>query len=35
MYEGYQEPTYTLQSSAANNDFEPKYSLFAIGHLVL
>jgi len=26
-YEGYQEPTYTWQSSAANNDFEPKYSL--------
>ncbi|NLQ17194.1 ABC transporter permease subunit [Marinomonas sp. M1K-6] len=26
-YEGYQEPTFTWQSSAANNDFEPKYSL--------
>ncbi len=26
-YEGYEEPTYTWQSSAANNDFEPKYSL--------
>ncbi|MBM6550607.1 ABC transporter permease subunit [Marinomonas ostreistagni] len=26
-YEGYQESTYTWQSSAANNDFEPKYSL--------
>lgn len=26
-YEGYQEPEYVWQSSAANNDFEPKYSL--------
>lgn len=26
-YEGYQEPSYVWQSSAANNDFEPKYSL--------
>jgi phosphate transport system permease protein len=26
-YEGYQEPDYIWQSSAANNDFEPKYSL--------
>jgi len=26
-YEGYEEPEYTWQSSAANNDFEPKYSL--------
>lgn len=26
-YEGYQEPEYIWQSSAANNDFEPKYSL--------
>lgn len=26
-YEGYTEPTYTWQSSAANNDFEPKFSL--------
>lgn len=25
-YESYDEPTYTWQSSAANNDFEPKYS---------
>lgn len=29
-YEGYQEPTYTWQSSAANNDFEPKYSLMPL-----
>lgn len=26
-YENYQEPEYVWQSSAANNDFEPKYSL--------
>ncbi len=26
-YEGYTEPSYTWQSSAANNDFEPKLSL--------
>ncbi|MFT6028701.1 MAG: phosphate transport system permease protein [Oleiphilaceae bacterium] len=26
-YEGYGEPDYIWQSSAANNDFEPKYSL--------
>lgn len=26
-YEGYSEPDYIWQSSAANNDFEPKYSL--------
>lgn len=26
-YEGYSEPKYIWQSSAANNDFEPKYSL--------
>ena len=26
-YENYQEPEYIWQSSAANNDFEPKYSL--------
>ena len=26
-YEGYNEPEYIWQSSAANNDFEPKYSL--------
>ncbi len=25
-YESYDEPTYTWQSSASNNDFEPKYS---------
>jgi len=29
-YEGYQEPSYTWQSSAANNDFEPKYSLMPL-----
>ncbi len=29
-YEDYQEPTYTWQSSAANNDFEPKYSLMPL-----
>lgn len=26
-YEGYEEPSYTWQSSASSNDFEPKYSL--------
>ncbi|SFG97387.1 ABC transporter permease subunit [Neptunomonas qingdaonensis] len=26
-YEGYEKPEYIWQSSAANNDFEPKYSL--------
>lgn len=26
-YEGYQEPEFVWQSSASNNDFEPKYSL--------
>ncbi|WP_020407386.1 ABC transporter permease subunit [Hahella ganghwensis] len=26
-YEGYEEPDFIWQSSAANNDFEPKYSL--------
>lgn len=26
-YEGYEQPEYVWQSSAANNDFEPKYSL--------
>lgn len=26
-YEGYEEPTYTWQSSSANSDFEPKFSL--------
>ena len=26
-YENYQEPEFIWQSSAANNDFEPKYSL--------
>lgn len=26
-YEGYQEPTYTWQSSSASNEFEPKFSL--------
>ncbi|MGJ8645979.1 MAG: ABC transporter permease subunit [Marinomonas colpomeniae] len=29
-YESYPEPTYTWQSSAANNDFEPKYSLMPL-----
>ncbi|MGB0466044.1 MAG: ABC transporter permease subunit [Pontibacterium sp.] len=29
-YEGYQEPEYIWQSSAANNDFEPKYSLMPL-----
>ena len=29
-YEDYQEPTFTWQSSAANNDFEPKYSLMPL-----
>ncbi|MGB1236917.1 MAG: ABC transporter permease subunit [Pseudomonadales bacterium] len=29
-YEGYQEPDYIWQSSASNNDFEPKYSLMPL-----
>ncbi|GGO77227.1 phosphate ABC transporter permease [Marinobacterium nitratireducens] len=29
-YEGYEEPSYVWQSSAANNDFEPKYSLMPL-----
>ena len=29
-YEGYQEPTYTWQSSAATDDFEPKLSLIPL-----
>lgn len=29
-YEGYQEPEFIWQSSAANNDFEPKYSLMPL-----
>ena len=29
-YEGYQEPEYIWQSSASNNDFEPKYSLMPL-----
>ncbi len=29
-YEGYQEADYIWQSSAANNDFEPKYSLMPL-----
>jgi phosphate transport system permease protein len=29
-YEGYQEPQYIWQSSASNNDFEPKYSLMPL-----
>ncbi len=29
-YEGYQEPEYIWQSSAANTDFEPKYSLMPL-----
>lgn len=29
-YEGYEEPAYIWQSSAANNDFEPKYSLMPL-----
>lgn len=29
-YEGYSEPAYIWQSSAANNDFEPKYSLMPL-----
>ncbi|MFT2110552.1 ABC transporter permease subunit [Marinomonas sp. 2405UD68-3] len=29
-YEDYQEPTYTWQSSASDNDFEPKYSLMPL-----
>ncbi|MEM5529503.1 ABC transporter permease subunit [Gammaproteobacteria bacterium AS21] len=29
-YEGYEEPEYVWQSSASNNDFEPKYSLMPL-----
>ncbi len=29
-YEGYEEPEYVWQSSAANNDFEPKFSLMPL-----
>lgn len=29
-YEGYQEPEFIWQSSASNNDFEPKYSLMPL-----
>jgi phosphate transport system permease protein len=29
-YEGYEEPEYIWQSSASNNDFEPKYSLMPL-----
>ncbi|MCV6588490.1 MAG: ABC transporter permease subunit [Marinobacterium sp.] len=29
-YEGYEKPDYIWQSSAANNDFEPKYSLMPL-----
>ncbi|MBN1005843.1 ABC transporter permease subunit [Amphritea pacifica] len=29
-YEGYDEPEYVWQSSAANNDFEPKFSLMPL-----
>ena len=29
-YEGYEKPEYIWQSSAANNDFEPKYSLIPL-----
>ncbi|WP_428035930.1 ABC transporter permease subunit [Amphritea sp.] len=29
-YEGYDEPKYVWQSSAANNDFEPKFSLMPL-----
>lgn len=29
-YEGYKEPAYVWQSSAATNDFEPKYSLMPL-----
>ncbi|MBU2967730.1 ABC transporter permease subunit [Amphritea sp. 2_MG-2023] len=29
-YEGYEEPKYVWQSSAANNDFEPKFSLMPL-----
>lgn len=29
-YERYEEPTYTWQSSASTNDFEPKYSLMPL-----
>ncbi|HEX5637823.1 MAG TPA: ABC transporter permease subunit [Gammaproteobacteria bacterium] len=30
MYEGYNEPQYSWQSSAANNDFEPKFSFMPL-----
>jgi phosphate transport system permease protein len=29
-YEGYEEPIYSWQSSSANNDFEPKFSLMPL-----
>lgn len=29
-YEGYEEPTYTWQSSSASNDFEPKFSMMPL-----
>ncbi len=29
-YEGYEEPTYTWQSSAATSDFEPKFSMMPL-----
>lgn len=29
-YEGYEEPTYTWQSSSADSDFEPKFSLMPL-----
>ncbi|MDX1352517.1 MAG: phosphate ABC transporter permease, partial [Thiomicrorhabdus sp.] len=29
-YEGYEEPTYTWQSSSASSDFEPKFSLMPL-----
>ncbi|MDQ1363173.1 MAG: phosphate transport system permease protein [Pseudomonadota bacterium] len=32
MYEGYTEPQYLWQSSAANNDFEPKFSLAPLAY---
>lgn len=31
-YEGYDEPKYIWQSSAANNDFEPKFSLTPLAY---
>ncbi|MDO9174982.1 MAG: phosphate ABC transporter permease, partial [Actinomycetota bacterium] len=31
-YEGYEEPKYIWQSSAANNDFEPKFSLTPLAY---